>query len=254
MRDALIEQLAQPLQLRGAADDGAVLASREALDAGMHGEEAIGRNAFRLALQLERLDRLDGHGVAHQPEGELSDEHLVRACGLLEARRGVDRVAGNEALGGCRISRHHLPGVDPGPVGEANAVGSLELVVELGECGLGLERGADGAKSIVLVDAWQAEDGHDGVADELLDRRAVAAKDGSHRVEVAAHHLANRLRVECLPELGRALKVAEHDRHRASLFRRGDGRREGRAAVAAHAEAFGILFATARADLHCARF
>ena len=38
------------------------------------------------------------------------------------------------------------------------------------------------------------------------------SSDGAHRVEVAGHHLAQRLRVEPLAERGRPLQVAEDDR------------------------------------------
>lgn len=43
-----------------------------------------------------------------------------------------------------------------------------------------------------------AEDGHDGIADELLDRSAVALDHLAHRGEVAAHDVPQRLRVHLL--------------------------------------------------------
>ncbi len=62
------------------------------------------------------------------------------------------------------------------------------------------------------MDARNPEDGHDGVADELLDRAAVAFDRGTHRVEVALHDVSERFRVECLTHGCRADHVAEHDR------------------------------------------
>ena len=56
-------------------------------------EQPVGGNALGLALQLERLDRLDLDGVAHEPVGRLADQHLVGRRRLLEPRRDVDRVA-----------------------------------------------------------------------------------------------------------------------------------------------------------------
>jgi hypothetical protein len=47
-----------------------------------------------------------------------------------------------------------------------------------------------------------AEHGHDRVADELLDRTAVALDDRSHAVEVAGKQRPQRLRVGRLAERG----------------------------------------------------
>ena len=53
---------------------------------------------------------------------------------------------------------------------------------------------------IVLVQDGSAEDGHHGVADELLDRAAVTLERGSHLVEVARHHAPHQLGVAHLAE------------------------------------------------------
>ena len=65
----------------------------------------------------------------------------------------------------------------------------LELVVQLRLRALHVRGGANRAKRVVLVELRQPEDGHDRVADELLDHAAVALELGAHRVEVAGHHL-----------------------------------------------------------------
>jgi hypothetical protein len=66
-----------------------------------------------------------------------------------------------------------------------------------------------------------AEHGHDGVADELLDRATVPLDDLLRNLEVARHHSAQALGVELLTELCRPGHVAEEDRHRlAQLARR----------------------------------
>jgi hypothetical protein len=69
----------------------------------------------------------------------------------------------------------------------------LELLVESSEMVPHLGGRADCSKRVVLVYARQSEDGHDRVADVLLDRPAVALERGSHLVEVARHDLADRL-------------------------------------------------------------
>jgi hypothetical protein len=50
----------------------------------------------------------------------------------------------------------------------------------------------DGAKGIVLVHGRDAEDGHDRIADELLDRAALALEQRSHRggVALVRHYFA----------------------------------------------------------------
>ena len=102
------------------------------------------------------------------------------------------------------------------------------------------------------MEPGEPEDGHHGVADELLDHAAVALELVAHRVEVARHHLAQRLRVERLAEARRPLEVGEDDRHDlARLLRRG---RVGELRAAGEAEPrdVGVLGAAARAGLHAA--
>ena len=55
----------------------------------------------------------------------------------------------------------------------------------------------------------EAEDGHERVAGELLERAAVARDDGRHLAEVAREDPAHRLGVEALAERGRAGDVDE---------------------------------------------
>jgi hypothetical protein len=57
-----------------------------------------------------------------------------------------------------------------------------------------------------------AEDGHHRVADELLDRAALALDLLRHRLEVVAHHRPHVLRVHLLGARGRADDVGEEDR------------------------------------------
>ena len=124
-------------------------------------------------LSVERLHLLDLDVVADEPVGELAEEHLALAGRLLEARRDVDRVAGDEALPRRGIARDDLTRVDTRPVGELDAVHPLQLAVERLERGLHPGRSANGAQRVVLVEPRQPEDRHHGVADELLDHAAV---------------------------------------------------------------------------------
>ena len=69
-----------------------------------------------------------------------------------------------------------------------------------------------GAQRVVLVDPRDTEDGHHGIADELLDRPAVALQHIPHRVEVPAHEAADGLGIETLADRGGAGDVGEEDR------------------------------------------
>ena len=88
-----------------------------------------------------------------------------------------------------------------------------------------LEACADGPLGVVLVGGRRAPDGHDRVADELLDRPAVAADDVAGEVEVAGEQLAGVLGVAALGERREADEVGEEDRDEAALGDRARRRR-----------------------------
>jgi hypothetical protein len=96
-----------------------------------------------------------------------------------------------------------------------------------------------------------AEHGHHRIADELLNRAAMALDHCLHRFEVAGHHPAQALRVEALAERGRAGHVAEEDSDRLSQFAGGGllrGERGG--AAPAEAKTVRVFSAATRADQH----
>src|SRR5438132_435682 len=66
------------------------------------------------------------------------------------------------------------------------------------ECGDGLDEldgGPNGALGVILLRDGRPPDCHHGVADELLDRAAVAVDERSAGVEVAAQQFPNVVRV-----------------------------------------------------------
>ena len=95
-----------------------------------HGEQPIGADQAALALELERLDRLDLDGVAHEAVGQIADEDLARRRGLFQPRRGVDRVAGHEPLSTGRIAGDDLARIHACAVRQTDAERPLELTVE----------------------------------------------------------------------------------------------------------------------------
>ena len=103
-----------------------------------HAQQPVGGNRLGLALQLERLDRLDLDRVANERERRLPDQHLARLRRLLQPRGDVDRIAGRQPLlrPGHDLARHHA---DP------------PLQPELGQRVPHLDRRPHRAQRVVLV-------------------------------------------------------------------------------------------------------
>ena len=89
-------------------------------------------------------------------------DEVARDHALVRRAEGDGRLAGQDA--GARLDRR-----PQGPDGVDE-----------------LESGPDRALGVVLVGRRRAPHGHDRVADELLDRAAVARDDVAGQVEVAA--------------------------------------------------------------------
>ena len=103
---------------------------------------------------------------------------------------------------------------------------ALERLAQSGDGRARVDGGTDGAQGVVLVRHRHAEDGHDRVADELLDRAAVALDRPAGGGEVAVQHAPQRLGVERLGELRRLDEVGEEDGDRlAPLLERRPERR-----------------------------
>ena len=170
-------------------------------------------------------------------KGRVSDEDLARRGRLLEARRDIDRVASGQPFG--RAS-DDCAGVDP----DARQEAKLRQRVAHLDCG------SHRPERIVLVHVRHAEDGHDRIADELLDRAAVRLDDALHALEVARELGAQRLGIGRLRQGGGAGDVAEDDGDRLTLLAlRGRGcERSG--TVAAEPEAGRILLAAVGANGH----
>src|SRR3954468_20985412 len=96
-----------------------------------------------------------------------------------------------------------------------------------------------------------AEDGHHGVADELLDRAAVPLELGAELRVVGGERRADVLRVETLRPRRRDDEVGEEDRHDLPLLAWSRGCRHERGpAHPAEAEPLGILLTAGRTGLH----
>ena len=174
----------------------------------------------------------------------LADEDAVDRRRRLEARRRVDDVSRDHRLAGCdaRAARdERLAAVHGDPYVDLRLRQRVADREGCAHCPLG----------VVLVGDWRAEDGHHRVADELLDRAAVALELAAHPSVVRRQGRADILRVEELRLRGRADQVGEEDRHNLALLEEQlGGRVERRAAAGAEGNAVRALPPAGRADDH----
>ena len=82
---------------------------------------------------------------------------------------------------------------------------------------LGLAIGVPGAIGVVAVHLRDAEHGHGGVADELLDAASVLLERSAREVEERLEGPADVLRIAPVDQLGRTDDVREHDRRELPL-------------------------------------
>jgi hypothetical protein len=148
-------------------------------------------------------------------------------------RNGGSRhgIPGHDLL--IAYTGHHLAGVQANPTCECHSVVTIEIRVESGEGGSHLGCGANGPKGIVLVRLGDPEYGHDGVADELLNRRSVRLEHRLHSLEVTRHHVSQGFGIESFAKGRRAGHVAEHDRDRLANLGPWDGPCDGCGALPA---------------------
>ncbi len=187
----------------------------------------------RLALALERhlLARGEGEGVVGELIRRVADQDLARGRRALQARGGVDGVAGHRVGGvGGRADppRHHRTGVDPDVQGERPAHPPLPAAVERLHPIAHHEGRAQAALGIVLVRGGSAEDGHHRVADELLDEPLVLLDRRGHLAEQVGLDPAHVLGVESLAQRGEAGQVREEHGDRAPVAVGRGGRRRRR--------------------------
>ena len=121
-------------------------------------------------------------------------------------------------------SSDHLAGVDADAQRHLRAVAPLQVVVELRDRQLHREGRADGALGIVLVRHRRPEDRHDGVADVLVDRPAVALDLARQRAKERGQDSTQVFGVEPFPERGRARQVGEQDGDQTPVLAQVDAR------------------------------
>ena len=172
-----------------------------------------------LALELVLADLLVGDRRLGRASRRFADEHLAGLRGGLDARCGVDEVAGDHSLALGSERDGGLSCEDPGSRAETVRA---DLVPERRHGGSQIEPGTHRPLGVVLARDRRSPDGHDGVADELLDCPAVALDDRPRRLEVAREQLAHVFRVAVLRHRREADEVREEDGDEAA-FRSGGG-------------------------------
>ena len=183
----------------------------------------------RFGLAFDRV--LAGVLVGDRKRGRLArdavDEHGPRVRRRLGPRRGVDAVTDDKSFP-RPIHRGRPAGHDPTPGGQLRKADRLpERAHRLDQ----LEPRTDRPLGVVLARHRRTPDGHDRVADELLERAAVAAHDRAGSVEVAAQQFPHVLGLARLRERRVADDVHEQHRDQTQLWSVGH-RRAARSAAA----------------------
>ena len=219
--DAASVQRLEERELASPADELAVggheLARRGEL---VGSDDPPGPGGERLPLQISLAERLGLEDPARREVRALARDDLAGLRRLLQSRGDVHHVADDVARDQELVAPHArdgLAGVDADPDGEPDAVPLGELVVQLRQALLHLERRSQGALRVVLTGRRDPEDRHDGVADELLDDAAPALDHRRHRREVLGQERAELLRVELLAQRRRAGQVGEENRDELAL-------------------------------------
>ena len=194
--------LALPSDERPVVRTGGRLADRQ---------QAERRHRLGLSFQVERFDLLDLRRRADERAGRRPDEHLARRSRLLEPCGHVHRVAGDER---AALARQDLARVHADP----------RLQLELRQRVAHLRRGAQRTQRVVLVRDRHAEHRHHRIADELLDRPAVALDNRLHALEVPAQPALEHLRIGRVAQCSRLGQVAEDERDGLALLPGGAGR------------------------------
>ena len=210
-----VEQLLDQAQLAVAADEGR-LETRRLQRPGAsrrHSQGVEQDDRLGLALQLVGAHILVGDRRLRSALRRLTDQHRARLGRRLDTRRRVDQVAGDHALAPGAERDRRLAGEHAGA--------RLQTGTELRHRGDEFERGAHRPLGVVFVRGRCAPDGHDRVADELLDRAAVALDHRPRRLEVLGEELPRFLGVPRLGQRREADQVGEEDGNEPALRRRG---------------------------------
>lgn len=167
------------------------------------------------ALRRERIEALGLQVLGEEAAGRIA--HRDALADGLQAPREVRHLAGRHEIvhrpAGCR----RVPCGDTDPKDEARPALLLEHGVELGQALLHGGGSAHGAFGVILVDPRHTEDGHDGVAGELLDGATEGLDLLTHLIEEGQEECAEVLGILLGGERGRPHEIGEENRDRFAL-------------------------------------
>ncbi len=209
------QQLAEPTQLAVAAHEASERALGDALlgrAVGGQAEELVGGDRIALALDGEAAGGKEPHLAAHQARGGFGDQDLAGGGGLLEPRRHVGGVAHRRVVHAQVVADradHDEAGV------ESHAHLELGAAADAGVGAAVAQRTPDGDRRghrpprVVLVGQRRAEQRHEAVAEELVDRALVAVDLAHRQLEEAVEQRVHALGPDPLGERRGVGDVAE---------------------------------------------
>ena len=243
------QRVAEGVELVCAADERRCRCWRDVDCRDAHGPRSPAQTGTGSALPFAstgsqgsvRRSRARSRGGSSRRRGSPFDRR-----GRLQPRGRVDDVAGRHRFSAPRGGRPRLTSASP-------------VVIPIRTCRpssapVSPSRMASAARTARSgSSSWaygRAEERHHRVADELLDRAAVALELAAQALVVRRKHRAHVLRVEALGPRGEADQVTEEHRDDLALLARGRRRGERRAAGVAEARVGRVLAAAGRARRH----
>ena len=212
--DRVLDAVAEEPELRFATDQPGPVALGPVPGRSHGGIGPPGRDELLAALGVDRLQGVVANGATGGGEGGRAHEHLAGLGGGLQAVGRVHHVAhrGVVAAGAQRAHQH---------LARVHADAHADVDVELGRVRrqrlLHAQRGAHGALGVVLVGGGRAEEGDDGVADDLVHPPAEGVDVGHQPLEAPVDEVLHLLRVARLGERRVADQVREEHRDDPTL-------------------------------------
>ena len=170
------------------------------------------RQLLPLGVELPQI-AVGDRSLGREPR-PLPHENRARLGELLNPRGDVHRVTGHDELSarGSLSPGDHLARVHTDSQADVRTVALRDPRGESREPVADRERRSNRALGVVLVCLWRSEDRDDRVADELLSDTTVPFHLATHEVEELALDFADILRVDALPQGGRAGEIGEEHR------------------------------------------
>ena len=165
---------------------------------------------------VERPDRLVPHRSLGGRVRGRADQHAARRRRHLEPLRDVHRVAeGGVVATRAQRTDEHLAGVDA----DAHLDVDVEPIGPRADRLLHPQRRPHGPLGVVLVAHRRAEQGDDGVADDLVDAAAERVDVVDEALEAPVDDALHLLGITALGQRGEADEVGEQHRGDAALVR-----------------------------------